>query len=176
MEKKEFIQIVEKKLQDYVEFIETVLLDAYSKAKTPIQKKRIENHINDIKTQYLQNLIEIFKDVAQKGSELGIGQQDSEASELIEKFKNAEFAIKSLDPEKIKSKNEMRNREPLDNLESIEEPKTISMSKDQIEDKLIELNEQKNNAISETEKNEIGNKIKYYMRLYQESSLRGRKA
>lgn len=175
MEKKEFVTMVEKKLDSFMDFIENLVSESYKEAKTPIQKKRFYDAIEQTKMKSIRELLEIFRAVVEKGNEMGIKREDPEIETLIEKFRTVEGRIRNLDPEKIKSEKEMRQREPIDNLGTIEEPKVISITKEEIGDKLIDLNEQKNNAISETEKKDIENKIKYYQRLYQESRLKRRK-
>jgi hypothetical protein len=175
MDKKEFVEKVSAQLDEFIEMFQNIVIELYKKANTPIKKKILSEKLDSIKDSSLDNLIQIYKRVAMAGSQMGIKAEDQEAIDLMNKFEDAQSLINTTDPDKLKSKIEMRAKEPISNLGPIENIKTMTETKEEIGDKILDLDKLKNEAISETEKKKIQEKIDYYMRIYQESKLKGKK-
>jgi len=177
MEKEKFIATVSQELDKFLEFVENSLLKGFANAKTKIQQQQFKAKIQPYIAMNLAKLQEIFMHLGPEAAAIGIFENDQDAyyKQIVVKFQDVAGKIMALDIDKLQSKRQMREKEPITNLGPIGDIKTTPLTREQIDDKIIDLGVQRNKSISETEKQELEKQIVYWERLKQESSLKFRR-
>lgn len=179
--KQQFIEKALKRMDEFKSSVEQFILESSKRMREIKDEKETEKYLDEV-TEAHKNKINDFRklldEISLEARKVKMSEDDSGLDALQEKFKTIDILLEHPEEaeKELSKREELRATEPTatENLGTADVGKL--RSKDDIEEELFKLDEEKRGALNDREKEEIQNKIEQLLRLYKDSSVKNKKA